>query len=1043
MRTMIQRVVVLVLLVLLGRFTAVAQLPPEVQADAYMMQVEQAFDDGDYDLAWARLQDILRLQADNDVDLPEFRYWHAKAAGAMNMPEQALESVTEYLTASGRDARHYVEALELLNTLQAAVTCDGWNAGAYFETATPEQVTACLETGNIDLDAPNAAGLAPLHSAAAHAQDPAVIQVLLAAGAQVEASDPVSGATPLSLAIRDNGNPAIIEVLLAAGANPGTPNSSGLTPLHLAAVHTDDPAVFEVLLKAGSDVTTPEQVLESTGRSIEILIGAGADPAHLDQALESVMTDLAGTGVDVSNDATAQALMNTVQAAVLCEGWNTTGYFETAMPDQVAECLATNTVDLTARGATGLTPLQAAAVDAQTPDMIEALLVAGADPTATNSRFESGRLEWGDTVRSNGAYQDSYTFGLAKGVVVEVRSNDFDIYLIVESPSGSRFVNDDYQGNERWSRLSLTLDEVGEYQVLVSSYSARESGTYSLEIRTNAAVHLAAQYNENPAVLAVFLNAGLDPNEKREDGTTLLHLAAQSNPNPAVIETLLAAGANVQEDDENGRRPLHYAALNETPVVLEALLAAGADLEEDDDREYTPLHYAACCNENPAVVQFLIDAGANLEEDAGNDGLRVLHLAASGNENPAVLEALLAAGADLEKDDDREYTPLHYAACCNENPAVIQFLIDAGANLEEDAGNYGLRALHLAAQDNENPVVLEALLATGANLERALRLAARGNENPAVIQTLLAAGADLEEDTNDEWTPLHYAARYNENPAVIQTLLAAGAEIEARTNYGLMPLHLAAAGNENPAVLEALLAAGANVNEDDEFSRTPLHRAARGNENPAVVEALLTAGADFEAVDEDGRTPLYYATDENDNPAVREALLQAGAGQTETQRAATQADSGPGLFGAAVGILGGAAIAAAGEGSEEALQAGADFAEMVIGGETPAGGAATGAAGASTGDLGAGASGGQCQIPGYPSPPGGVASLGLSWCPASVGFQVRAFALQAAGAQCAIATGSSSTPQQIQARRREIAASCGRLAAMGVSNCQCPASYRP
>ena len=83
--------------------------------------------------------------------------------------------------------------------------------------------------------------------------------------------------------------------------------------------------------------------------------------------------------------------------------------------------------------------------------------------------------------------------------------------------------------------------------------------------------------------------------------------------------------------------------------------------------------------------------------------------------------------------------------------------------------------------------------------------------------------------------------------------------------------------------------------------------------------------------------------------------------------------------------------------------------------------------------------GGPCQVPGYPNPPGGVASLGFSWCPASVSMQVRAFALQAAGAQCAIATGSSSTPEQIEARRREIRAACSRLAALGQGNCQCPA----
>ena len=68
-----------------------------------------------------------------------------------------------------------------------------------------------------------------------------------------------------------------------------------------------------------------------------------------------------------------------------------------------------------------------------------------------------------------------------------------------------------------------------------------------------------------------------------------------------------------------------------------------------------------------------------------------------------------------------------------------------------------------------------------------------------------------------------------------------------------------------------------------------------------------------------------------------------------------------------------------------------------------------------------------------------VLSFSHSWIGIStVDFQVRVFALQAAGAQCDIATGNSSTPEQIQARQQEIQVVCDRLKALGVSNCQCP-----
>ena len=69
-----------------------------------------------------------------------------------------------------------------------------------------------------------------------------------------------------------------------------------------------------------------------------------------------------------------------------------------------------------------------------------------------------------------------------------------------------------------------------------------------------------------------------------------------------------------------------------------------------------------------------------------------------------------------------------------------------------------------------------------------------------------------------------------------------------------------------------------------------------------------------------------------------------------------------------------------------------------------------------------------CEIPGFPTPSEPM-NLGLRWCGSNVGFQRRVFALQAAGAWCAIAGGTSSSPAQIRARHQEIHAACDRLEA--------------
>ena len=260
------------------------------------------------------------------------------------------------------------------------------------------------------------------------------------------------------------------------------------------------------------------------------------------------------------------------------------------------------------------------------------------------------------------------------------------------------------------------------------------------------------------------------------------------------------------------------------------------------------------------------------------------------------------------------------------------------------------------------------------------------------VAACLAAGADPMAQTKRRNTPLHWAAQYNQNPAVIEVLLKWGADVDARDKWEYTPLHWAAF-NENSKMVVALIKGGADPNALGSSQRkdkwTPLHRAAQMNENPEVVKALIDAGANLNVhtiLSES--TPLHFAAEYNDNPEVVKALIDAGADQTVwnkkrktplqaarrrhrkilrnawaslsgRQKATHQArvrrkkaPSGPSFLDFAIGTAGGVAIAAAGGGNEEAVDAGTVFAEGVISGQQPVGSSGGGISSTPTGGDG-------------------------------------------------------------------------------------------
>ena len=106
---------------LLATTLLAAQLPPDVQVDRLWLRAERQIDNEEYWSGLASLEEILELQAEHDLAIPEsFWFSHAVASHHAGLHTQAAASATRYVELTGRDGEHYLEALELLDTAEAA-----------------------------------------------------------------------------------------------------------------------------------------------------------------------------------------------------------------------------------------------------------------------------------------------------------------------------------------------------------------------------------------------------------------------------------------------------------------------------------------------------------------------------------------------------------------------------------------------------------------------------------------------------------------------------------------------------------------------------------------------------------------------------------------------------------------------------------------------------------------------------------------------------------------------------------------------------------
>lgn len=165
-----------------------------------------------------------------------------------------------------------------------------------------------------------------------------------------------------------------------------------------------------------------------------------------------------------------------------------------------------------------VTSFGSGATGSYTLELRQQVLATGGD------RVQDGSLAAGDDTYQDGEYYDTYTFEGSPGqtVTIDLTSDAFDTYLVLETPNGTTVANDDAGDSTSHSQLVSQLSEVGTYSVYVTSYGAAETGDYELRLNYSGTAGSGTTYANRDSVPIDFgdvASGDLDPSDLRnEDG---------------------------------------------------------------------------------------------------------------------------------------------------------------------------------------------------------------------------------------------------------------------------------------------------------------------------------------------------------------------------------------------------------------------------------------------------------------------------------------------------------------------------------------------
>ena len=527
-----------------------------------------------------------------------------------------------------------------------------------------------LIAGGVDVNSAAGDGMTALHWAAER-RDVGLAEMLLEAGAQVDAKVRIGAYTPLHMAA-GSGSGAMVRLLLAAGADPmASTSNGGTTPLHLAAAG-GNPTAVKALLDHGAEVNARERAWDQTPlvfaaannrvEAINVLLARGADPSLSTQA------------IDVPERAARDRAANTRLNEILAEYKEDAGGGDQWQP----------------------TPAQVQEAIRASRELIHADLKeeAAEEDVADEGDIQEGDVEEGD---------------------VEEMAQEMGMDQVAQYP--------DLVGS--WGGLTPLLHAVRQGHV--EATLALLEGGADVNQQADAGDHtsplLMAAINGHFDLSTLLLERGADPNLASDAGATPLHAVLERQWAPRssyahpidheqqqityleMLEVLLEAGA-----DPNARLSRHLWYMQYTFDVLRINLTGATPFwRAAYATDLNAMRLLVAYGADPNIATQTVPVrrrryGGGGQEDlsgippvpVGGQAVHAIHAASGvgygegfaanahrhvpGGWLPAVRYLVEELGADVNARDHNAYTPLHHAASRGDEE-MIRYLVEQGADV--------------------------------------------------------------------------------------------------------------------------------------------------------------------------------------------------------------------------------------------------------------------------------------------------------------------------------------------------------------------------